>query len=215
MVTLYHGSSKIIERPSTDMIHYACGFGQGFYLTPDKARAEEYAVSIGRDGYVSTYNIDIDEYRVLNLDDEEKYTALNWVGLLASNRSIDAMSIESLAAKRYLIEEYAPKGTYDVVMGCRCDGVYTRVATDFINGKLSLRNLNRMLNVGEKQYALITEEVLEDITFVGAEYISAAQVYPKKDVNYTKKYEGYIKRLTGTLRAGDVFINDIIREGSL
>ena len=211
MITLYHGSKKIIERPSTDMIHYACGFGQGFYLTPDEERAKEYAVSIGQDGYVSTYNVDLDKYDVLDLTSDE-YSPLNWAALLASNRSIDAFSIEALSAKRYLIDNYTPQGSYDVVVGCRCDGVYTRVATDFINGKLSYRALQRMINVGETQYAIISEEVLDDLQFVGAEFVSSAANYPKKDFNYCKKLDGYNKRLNAAARDGDEYIGDIMKE---
>ena len=212
MTTLYHGNNKIIERPTTDMIHYACGFGQGFYLTPDEERAKEYAVSIGVDGYVSTYNIDLDKYSVLDLTGEDM-SPLNWVGMLAKNRSIDAASIEALSAKRYLIDNYASTGVYDVVVGCRCDGVYTRVATDFINGRLSYRNLCRMINVGELQYAIINEEVLEDVQFVGAQFIQAVYEYPKKDVNYRKKLDGYNKRLNATPRSGDSYIGDIMKNG--
>ena len=212
MITLYHGSRKIIERPSTDMIHFACGFGQGFYLTPDEERAREYAVNLNQDGYVSTYNLDIDKYNVLDLTQDE-YSPLNWAGLLAKNRSIDATSIEALSAKRYLIDNYAPTGAYDIVVGCRCDGVYTRVATDFINGKLSYRSLCRMINVGEIQYAILSEEVLDELQFVGAEFVQSSIIYPKKDVNYTKKLDGYTKRLNATLRDGDSYISDLMKEG--
>ena len=212
MITLYHGNRKIIERPSTDMISYACGFGQGFYLTPDIERAKEYAVSLGQDGYVSTYNIDIEKYKVLDLTSDE-YTPLNWVGMLSANRSIDALSIEALAAKRFLTAGYVPTGEYDIVLGCRCDGVYTRVATDFINGALSYRNLTRMINVGELQYAILSPEVLSDIQFVGAEFVSSSVYYPKKDVTYSKKLDGYVKRLNAPARDGEEFIGDIMKEG--
>lgn len=212
MITLYHGSKKIIERPTTDMIRYACGLGQGFYLTEDESKAKEYAVSLGQDGYVSSYNLDIDKFNVLDLR-EDKYSPLNWVGLFAANRSIDATSIEALSAKRYLIENMAPTGDYDIVIGCRCDGIYTRVATDFINGKLSYRNLCRMLNVGEVQYAILKEDIIPDLDFDKAEFVSSSEVYPGKDMAYAKKLEGYNKRLNAPARNGDVYVSDIMKEG--
>lgn len=212
MITLYHGSKKIIERPTTDMIRYACGLGQGFYLTDDETKAEEYAVSLGQDGYVSSYNIDLDKYNVLDLRDE-KYSPLNWAGIFAANRSIDATSIDALSAKRYLIDNLAPIGVYDIVIGCRCDGVYTRVATDFINGNLSYRNLCRMLNVGEVQYAILREDIIDDLEFTGAKFVSSSEVYPRKDMTYAKKLEGYNKRLNAPARNGDVYVADIIKEG--
>lgn len=212
MITLYHGSKKIIERPTTDMIRYACGLGQGFYLTEDESKAKEYAVSLGQDGYVSSYNLDIDKFNVLDLR-EDKYSPLNWVGLFAANRSIDATSIEALSAKRYLIENMAPTGDYDIVIGCRCDGIYTRVATDFINGKLSYRNLCRMLNVGEVQYAILKEDIISDLDFDKAEFVPSSEVYPRKDMAYAKKLEGYNKRLNAPARNGDVYVSDIMKEG--
>ena len=212
MTTLYHGNNKIIERPTTDMIHYACGFGQGFYLTPDEERAREYAVSMGVDGYVSTYNIDLDKYSILDLTVDGE-NPLNWISMIAANRSIDATSIEALSAKRFLVDNYTPKGDYDIVMGCRCDGVYTRVATDFINGRLSYRNLRRMINVGELQYAIINENVLDDIQFVGSSFVASSIMYPKKDVTYQKKLDGYNKRLNAPSRDGDLYIADIMKNG--
>lgn len=212
MVTLYHGSKKIIERPTTDMIRYACGLGQGYYLTEDEAKAEEYAISLGQDGYVSSYNIDLDKYNVLDLTKEE-YSPLNWVGIFAANRSIDAISIEALSAKRYLIDNCSPVGQYDIVIGCRCDGIYTRVATDFINGKLTYRNLCRLLNVGEVQYAILRDDILGDIEFAGSKFVSAREVYPRKDMACAKKLDGYNKRLNARVREGDVYVSDIVKEG--
>ena len=212
MTTLYHGSKKIIERPTTDMISYACGLGQGFYLTPDESKAAEYAVSYKQDGYVSAYNIDLDKYNVLDLTSDE-YSPLNWVGMFAANRSIDATSIEALSAKRYLIDNCAPVGRYDIVIGCRCDGIFTRVATDFINGKLSYRNLCRMLNVGETQYAILRDTILDELEFAGSSFVSSAEVYPKKDMSYAKKLEGYNKRLNAPLRNGDMYISEVMKEG--
>ena len=212
MSTLYHGSRKIIKRPTNDMIRYACGFGQGFYLTEDYNKAEEYAVSFRQDGYVSSYNIDLSKYNVLDLRDE-KYSALNWVGIFAANRSIDATSIDALSAKRFLVENYAPMEKYDVVIGCRCDGIYTRVATDFINGKLSFRKLKRMLKVGEVQIAILRDEILDDLEFSEATFVLSDDVYPAKDASYAKKLDGYNKRLNAPVRDGDKFISDIMREG--
>nr|MCR4612350.1 hypothetical protein [Lachnospiraceae bacterium] len=80
--------------------------------------------------------------------------------------------------------------------------------------RLSYRNLCRMINVGEIQYALLTDDVLDDLQFVGAEYVSSAVVYPKKDVTYTKKLDGYVKRLNAPLRNGDSYIGDIMKEGT-
>ncbi len=211
MATFFHGANKIIERPTTDMIHYACGLGQGFYLTSDFNRGKEYAVSLKEDGYVSEYALNLDDYKVLDLQDD-KYSPLNWVALLAANRPIDVESREALNAKHFLIDNYTPKGVYDIVVGCRCDGVYTRVATDFINGKLSYRNLCRMLNVGDAdiQVAILKDRVISDLEFKGSTYISADEVFPKKERNNIKKLESYNKRLNATIKEGDKFIFDIM-----
>lgn len=214
MTTLYHGTNKIIERPTTDMIKYACGLGQGFYLTGDENRAKEYAVSLKEDGFVSKFSIDLERYNILDLRDE-KYTPLNWVGIFAANRSIDVDSREALDAKNYLIDNYKVEGDFDIVIGPRCDGIFTRVATDFINGKLTYRNLCRMLNVGdaEIQVAILKDEVLDELQFDGYFYVSSDDVYSTKEMNNIKKLEGYKKRLETTVKNGDMFVFDIMNEG--
>ena len=60
-------------------------YGQGFYLTEDPDLACEWAVNDGLDGFVSRYEIEMDDLSILCLNSEE-YSILHWLALLVDNR---------------------------------------------------------------------------------------------------------------------------------
>ena len=70
-----------------------------------------------------------------------------------------------------------------------------------------------MLNVGETQYAILRDTILDELEFAGSSFVSSAEVYPKKDMSYAKKLEGYNKRLNAPLRNGDMYISEVMKEG--
>lgn len=80
-LTLYHGSTDIIEAPVFGKGKTYNDYGQGFYCTENIELAREWACLEGIDGYVNRYTINLDNLSVLNLRDPE-YSILHWLTIL-------------------------------------------------------------------------------------------------------------------------------------
>ena len=59
LITVYHGSEKIIEVPEFGVGKKNNDFGLGFYCTESEALAKEWAVRENQDGYANKYIINI------------------------------------------------------------------------------------------------------------------------------------------------------------
>ena len=75
---IYHGSKDIIEKPEFGKGNKKNDYGLGFYCTESVELAKEWACSNNEtNGYANQYEIDLSDYKVLDLRDE-KYSILNW-----------------------------------------------------------------------------------------------------------------------------------------
>ena len=84
--TLYHGSQIILEKPEYGKGARNNDYGRGFYCTEEIELAREWACAKQTNGYVNQYKLDLEGLRVLNLNNG-KYNILNWLALLAANRT--------------------------------------------------------------------------------------------------------------------------------
>ena len=85
VITLYHGSEKIVELPTFGKGRKNNDFGLGFYCTESEALAKEWAVSSLRNGFANRYTLDMEYLNVLNLNSAD-YTILNWIAVLVEHR---------------------------------------------------------------------------------------------------------------------------------
>ena len=67
MITLFHGSDKIIERPYYSGSRNHNDYGNGFYCSENSDLAREWSVDENRDGLLECYELDLDSLRVLLL----------------------------------------------------------------------------------------------------------------------------------------------------
>lgn len=65
-IIVYHGSSKIIEKPIWGMGNPNNDYGLGFYCTENEELAKEWACSSESDGYANKYSLDLtDTYKLI------------------------------------------------------------------------------------------------------------------------------------------------------
>lgn len=85
---LYHGSSVEIPYPNIDFSRKKLDFGQGFYLTPIKQQAINWAMRfkrLGKSAIVNHYELDekvFDQYRTLTFDCYNE----QWLDFILANR---------------------------------------------------------------------------------------------------------------------------------
>ena len=134
---IYHGSLGIIEKPIYGYGNPYNDYGLGFYCTESKELAKEWAVAKELDGYANCYEINLDNLKVLNLNDQH-FTVLHWLTILIQNRQFKDKSVLVRDAKKYLTKNFSiDHSNYDVIIGYRADDSYFAFAKDFLQGTIS------------------------------------------------------------------------------
>ena len=214
-LTLFHGSTRVIERPIFGLGNPRNDYGLGFYCSESIELAKEWATSEERDGYANHYELDLVGLSVLSLTSGD-YNILNWLSILLENRTFRTNGSTAKAAKEYILDNFSVdyKG-FDIIKGYRADDSYFSFASSFLNNAISLSQLERAMILGKlgEQVVLKSKKAFEAIRFVDAEIASKEIYYPKKLARDSKAREDFRKESSGVFHVGDKYIMDIIREG--
>lgn len=213
---IYHGSKDIIEKPEFGKGNKKNDYGLGFYCTENVELAKEWACSNNEtNGYANQYEIDLNDYRILDLR-EEKYSILNWMALLLKFRTFDVNTPISAQAKEYILENfYIDVGEYDVIIGYRADDSYFSFAKDFINNTISVEQLAEAMRLGELgiQIVLKSEKAFDTVKFISYELAECKEYYVKRVSRDKKTRETYLNGHGQNLVFDGLFVMDIIRKG--
>ncbi|MCC8162246.1 MAG: DUF3990 domain-containing protein [Lachnospiraceae bacterium] len=214
-LTLYHGSEYIIETPQYGKGSRNNDYGQGFYCTEAIELAKEWACSRNEDGYANIYQLETDGLRILHLNDG-KYNILNWLALLAENRTYWEKNTVSEDAKKYLKNNFLIDLTgYDIIIGYRANDSYFSFAQSFVANTLSLRQLSEAMRLGRlgEQTVLKSQKAFSRIHFTDAQKADRETCFSRKmdrDREARRTYRRQVRRQTNT---NDLFMLDIMREG--
>ena len=149
LITLYHGSEKIVEQPIFGEGKRNNDFGIGFYCTENEELAKEWAVSSVHDGFSNRYMLDTEYLNVLNLNSPE-YTILNWIAVLVEHRLFSIKTPIARKAKQYLIDHFSINvNAYDLIIGYRADDSYFDYAESFLNNGISVEQLAQAMQLGK------------------------------------------------------------------
>ena len=149
LITVYHGSEKIIEMPTFGEGKKNNDFGLGFYCTESADLAKEWAVSSLRNGFANRYSLDTEHLNILNLNGAD-YTILNWIAVLVEHRLFSIKTPVARRAKRYLIDHFGVNvNAYDLIIGYRADDSYFDYAESFLNNGITAEQLARAMRLGK------------------------------------------------------------------
>ena len=213
---IYHGSKDIIEKPKFCKGNKKNDYGLGFYCTESVELAKEWACSDNEtNGYANRYEIDLTDYKILDLR-EKKYSVLNWMALLLKFRTFDVNTPISAQAKEYILENfYVDVEKYDVIIGYRADDSYFSFAKDFINNSISVEQLAEAMRLGELgiQIVLKSEKAFNGIKYIDYESAESKEYYVKRVSRDKKARETYLSGNRRNLSSEGLFVADIIRKG--
>ena len=213
---IYHGSKDIIEKPEFGKGNQKNDYGLGFYCTENVELAKEWACSNNEtNGYANQYEIDLSDYKVLDLR-EEKYSILNWMALLLKFRTFDVNTPISAQAKEYILENfYVDVEEYDVIIGYRADDSYFSFAKDFINNTISVEQLAKAMHLGELgiQIVLKSKKAFDTVKYLSYELAECKEYYVKRVSRDKKARETYLSGHKQNLVSDGLFVMDIIRKG--
>lgn len=212
---LYHGSEFLIEKPEFGKGARHNDYGRGFYCTENIELAREWACVKQKNGYVNIYELDMEGLKVLNLNDS-KYHILNWLAILADNRTYWQNGSIAEEAKKYIKEHFLIDITpYDIIVGYRADDSYFSFAQDFVSGVISLEKLSEAMRLGKlgEQIVLKSPKAFETIYFQNYENVDAEIYYIKKAEREREARREYRRRKKESADIHELFMLDIMREG--
>lgn len=214
IVTIYHGSNKIIQSPQFGAGNLHNDYGRGFYCTQNMELAKEWAVSGMQDGYANEYRLDMNGLKILNLCANE-YHILHWLTILLQNRTFDIQSDFGEEARQYLIRHFdVGYQDYDVIVGYRADDSYFSFAQDFLNNAISLKQLSRAMYLGElgKQIVLKSFKAFGQLDFEQALIAEAMLWQPKKMARDSKARKTYFTSPKEPWKKGEIYMMQILEE---
>lgn len=211
---LYHGSSRVIERPTLGVGNPHNDYGLGFYCTQSLDMACEWASSEDADGFANRYRLDCRGLAILDLSVPE-YHILNWLAVLLENRVFRIDGALPSAAREYILERFLPPyKEYDVIVGYRADDSYFSFATAFLNGTISAETLGRAMRLGKLGIQVVprSERAFEALSFVDAVPVDRDLWFPKKASRDVKARADFRKRRDSEYSLTGHYAIDMLRE---
>ena len=219
-MTLYHGSESIIEAPEFGKGARNNDYGKGFYCTENIELAREWACAKNKNGYVNVYEFDLTDLKDLNLNDRQ-YHILNWLAILADNRTYWQRGSIAEEAKEYIKTHFLlDVSPYDVIIGYRADDSYFAFATAFLEGSLTYDYLVESIRLGklgyqcavksEKAFARLKELSVKEVnsTKLKTEYLNRDKIARNTFRDYSKKSAYDIARSRNKVKTIYDFIGD-------
>lgn len=214
-IIVYHGSSKIIEKPILGMGNPNNDYGLGFYCTENEELAKEWACSSESDGYANKYSLDLTGLSVLSLTNGE-YNILNWLFVLLENRQFRISGDIATQAKEYIFDNFAiDYKKYDVIKGYRADDAYFSFANAFLNNTISISQLEKAMVLGKlgEQVVAISQKAFDAFEFMEATVAPNEMYLPKKMARDSAARDEFKKEKSRGSVLAEKYILDIIREG--
>ena len=214
-IIVYHGSSKIIEKPILGMGNPNNDYGLGFYCTENEELAKEWACSSESDGYANKYSLDLTGLSVLSLTNGE-YNILNWLFVLLENRQFRISGDIATQAKEYIFDNFAiDYKKYDVIKGYRADDAYFSFANAFLNNTISISQLEKAMVLGKlgEQVVAISQKAFDAFEFMEATVAPNEMYLPKKMARDSAARDEFKKEKSRGSVLTEKYILDIIREG--
>ncbi len=214
-ITLYHGSSQIVEQPVFGVGNPNNDYGLGFYCTENMELAKEWACSAETDGYANKYSLDMSNLSLLSLTSGD-YNILNWLYVLLENRKFRISNAIAKQAKEYIFENFAINyKSYDIIKGYRADDSYFSFANAFLNNTISISQLEKAMVLGKlgEQVVALSEKAFSAFSFEEADPVPREIYYPKKLARDTTARKGFKQEKNKASVLTEKYILDIIREG--
>lgn len=214
VITLFHGSTKIVEKPILGVGNPKNDYGLGFYCTENLELAKEWASTERNDGFANSYEMDIEGLDILRLN-RKPYHILNWLAILLENRTFVLSQGLPTEAKAYLLENFLPDyEQYDLIIGYRADDSYFSFANAFLNNTISLEQLRKAMYLGKlgEQVVLKSEKAFSGIVFKESIPVDSSLYYPKRQARDRQAREDYQKEKNAVSSVDAVYMIDILRE---
>lgn len=211
---LYHGSTKVIERPVLGIGNPKNDYGIGFYCTENLELAKEWASTEKSDGFANHYEINLEGLGILSLN-KKPYHILNWLSILLKNRTFVLSQGLPTEARDYLLQHFLPDyEQYDLLVGYRADDSYFSFADAFLNNTISLDQLRKAMFLGKlgEQVVLKSEKAFSQLVFKESIPVESSQYYAKRVARDRRAREDFQKEKATVPAVDAIYMIDILRQ---
>ena len=213
-IILFHGSTKIIEKPTWGEGNPKNDYGLGFYCTENLELAKEWASTERNDGFANQYEMNTESLSILHLN-QSPYHILNWLSILLENRTFIVSQGLPFEAMQYLLANFLPEYEYyDLIAGYRADDSYFSFANAFLNNTISLEQLSIAMKLGKlgEQIVLKSKKAFSSLTFKESIPVDSSLYYPKRMARDRKARDDFQQMKSATSTADAVYMIDILRQ---
>ena len=213
-ISLYHGSTKVIEKPVLGLGNPKNDYGLGFYCTENLELAKEWASTERSDGFANSYEIGFEGLNILYLN-KAPYHILNWLSILLKNRNFVLSQGLPSEAKAYLLDNFLPEYEhYDLIIGYRADDSYFSFANAFLNNTVSLEQLRKAMFLGKlgEQVVLKSKEAFSRLVFKESIPVDSSLYYPKRQARDRQAREDFQNEKAVVSPADAIYMIDILRQ---
>lgn len=182
-ITVYHGSPNKTFTPQYGLGDDKHDYGKGFYTTQHEQLAKEWAVCLGNDGYLHTYNLDLTGLTVLNFDE---LSPLCWLAELMKHRDADTSARYKRFAPEFIRKFGVNTNGYDIIIGWRADSSYFQVAKRFVRNEFDYELISDLLKLGDLKQQVCVKSARA--------YAQLHECSKPKLVSHAKYYPMYAKR---------------------
>lgn len=146
IIYVYHGTDHVLEKPIFGAGRDDNDYGNGFYTTEIKERAEEWALLYGSEkAVVNRYRLDLTGLNIIRLDE---YGPLAWIAEVISNRGMNS-PVGAAFAERLLNKYKVDTSAADIIIGYRADDSYGDVIEAFMSGEINVDEVVKLFYKGE------------------------------------------------------------------
>lgn len=210
-MTLYHGSTEIIQHPALEKGRKNNDYGKGFYCTENMELAKEWACQRNSNGYANEYELETDKLNILNLTNPN-WSILHWLSILLENRTFYLTPVQQ-EAKNYLLTNYSiDYSVYDLIVGYRANDSCFSFASNFLNNEITLSQLEQAMTLGELgvQIVLKSQKAFDEIKFLKA-HLAESDTYHKMFSNRDNIARQTYKTVREKLDVTGIYMIDILR----
>lgn len=175
VMTIYHGNKNENTVPTYSIGGTDNDYGRGFYTTPDKELAKEWAwgtYTKGNKAYLHTFELNTENLNTLNLTDLD---SIHWIAELTYNRKLNLGDKEVVQDNvRKLHDKYKlDTDAYDIIIGYRADDSYFAYAEAFVSGGIYKDTLGKALRTGKFgiQVFIKSEKAFKNLTKANTEEV--------------------------------------------
>ena len=213
-IALFHGSTKVIEKPVLGLGNPKNDYGLGFYCTENLELAKEWASTERSDGFANSYEIGFEGLNILYLN-KAPYHILNWLSILLQNRTFVLSQGLPTEAKAYLLDNFLPEYEhYDLIIGYRADDSYFSFANAFLNNTISLEQLRKAMMLGNlgEQVVLKSERAFAQLHFIESIPVDSSLYYPRRMARDRQAREDFQNQKSMATASDAIYMIDILRQ---